>query len=335
VRPAQAPALAPDTDRQLAYLRMMHRIRAFEERTFDLRMSGEVIGSVHLSNGQEAIPAGTCDQLGPDDAVFATYRGHGWALACGAPLVPMFGELLGREVGLNRGRGGSAYLSAPDVGFYGENSIVGAGAPIAVGAALAGRFDGTHRTAVCVFGDGALNQGAVHEAMNFASAFNLPVIFICENNKYSELTPISEVVRSDDLYRRAQAYPMPGERVDGNDPLAVAAAVDRALKVARAGEGPSLVEAMTQRLVGHYIGDAETYRPSGELEEIRRVEPLVRMSTALLAAGVSQQTIDAVALEVHREVDAAAAEALESPLADASRVLEDIVGTALPQGSGS
>jgi pyruvate dehydrogenase E1 component alpha subunit len=171
--------------------------------------------------------------------------------------------------------------------------------------------------------------------MNFASAFNLPVIFICENNKYSELTPISEVVRSDDLYRRAQAYPMPGERVDGNDPLAVAAAVDRALKVARAGEGPSLVEAMTQRLVGHYIGDAETYRPSGELEEIRRVEPLVRMSTALLAAGVSQQTIDAVALEVHREVDAAAAEALESPLADASRVLEDIVGTALPQGSGS
>ncbi|MCL2734905.1 MAG: thiamine pyrophosphate-dependent dehydrogenase E1 component subunit alpha, partial [Actinomycetia bacterium] len=164
----------------LADLRAMWRIRAFEEKAQALCGTGEIRGSVHLCIGQEAGPVGACTALGEVDALFATYRGHGWAIARGTPLRPLMAELLGRATGVNGGRGGSAYLSAPQHGFHGENSIVGAGAPIAVGAALAGRYDGTGRVAATVFGDGAMNQGAVHEAMNFAAAAQLPVLFLCE-----------------------------------------------------------------------------------------------------------------------------------------------------------
>jgi TPP-dependent pyruvate/acetoin dehydrogenase alpha subunit len=295
-------------------------IRYFEEKVTALRSAGSIVGSVHLCIGQEAGPVGAAGLLEPHDALFATYRGHGWALARGVPVEGLFAELLGRETGVNGGRGGSAYLTAPQFGFHGENSIVGAGAPIALGAALAGRHDGTNRVAMAVLGDGAMNQGSVHEAMNFASAFRLPVIFVCENNGWSELTPIDEMVAEPDLWRRASAYGMHGERLDGNDPEVVRGRTMRALDHARAGEGPVLLELMTQRLVGHYIGDAETYRRPGELDAARAVEPVARQRARLRTLGVEEQVVDRLEKQVHDKIERAASAALAAPLADPKTV---------------
>ena len=300
----------------LADLHGMWRIRALEEKVRDLRMAGDIVGSVHLSIGQEAGPVGACTELAPQDALFATYRGHGWALARGVPAEAMLAELAGRSTGVNGGRGGSAYFTAPEHGFHGENSIVGAGLPIAVGAALAGRFDGSGRVALAVFGDGALNQGAAHEALNMAAAFKLPVVFVCENNFWSELTPIDEMVGEPELWRRAAGYGMAGERLDGNDPAAVRAAARSALERARAGDGPTLLELMTARLVGHYIGDAEQYRRPGELDRANAEEPVVRLRQALTGAGVPQAEIDTTETRAREEIEAAAAAALEAPMAD-------------------
>ncbi|WP_433282181.1 thiamine pyrophosphate-dependent dehydrogenase E1 component subunit alpha [Pseudonocardia xinjiangensis] len=297
-------------------LHQVWRMRVFEEKVRDLRLAGDAVGSIHLGIGQEAVAVGTAELIGPDDALFATYRGHSWALACGVPPAALFAEVLGRATGTNGGRGGSAHLSAPAHRFFGENSIVGAGAPIAVGAALAGRFDGSGRVAITVFGDGAMNQGAVHEAMNLAAAMNLPVVFVCENNTWSELTPIDEMVRDPHLHRRAAAYGIPGERIDGNDPAIVRDRLGAAVRRAREGGGPTLVEAMTARLVGHYIGDAEQYRRPGELDEARRLEPTVRLTAQARAAGAPDAEIERAEHVARAETEQAAAEALAAPLAD-------------------
>ena len=308
------------------YLRQMYMIRYFEEKVLLLRMTGVIVGSVHLCNGQEAIPVGALAAREPQDVVFCTYRGHGYALACGTPPTAIFAELMGRETGVNFGRGGSAYFTAPEYGFYGENSIVGAGAPIAVGAALSAKFDGSKRVALCAFGDGAMNQGAVHEAMNMASAFKLPVVFICENNYYSELTPIHKMVADPELYKRAAAYAMPGERIDGNDPEAVKGAMSQALARARSGEGPSLVEAMTARLLGHYIGDPETYRRPGEVEENKTREPIVRLRQKLAESGVSERELEEVSEDVRASIETAAEQAQAAPKTDPSTVREHLYG---------
>lgn len=291
-------------------------IRCFEEKVRELRLAGDVVGSVHLCIGQEAAPVALKRLLGPQDALFATYRGHGYGLMCGIDPAALFAELLGRATGINSGRGGSAYFTAPSHRFFGENSIVGAGAPIACGAALAGRFDGTDRVAVTVFGDGAMNQGSVHEAMNFAAAMNLPVVFLCENNAYSEMTPIADMVREPRLYRRAAAYGMPGERIGGNDPAVVRERVADALEFARDGGGPTLLELMTARLVGHYIGDAEQYRIPGELDRARGEEPVALLTRQLLETGCSEDEVDAVETRARETIAAAATAALAAPPAD-------------------
>jgi len=300
------------------------RIRLFEERVRDLRVAGDIVGSVHLCIGQEAGPVGACTTLTERDAVFATYRGHGWAIARGVPLEPLFAELLGRESGVCGGRAGSAYFTAPQHGFYGENSIVGAGAPIAVGAALAGRYDGTNRVALTVFGDGAMNQGSVHEALNFAAAFQLPVVFICENNTWSELTPIADMVAEPELWKRAAGYGMHGQRIDGNDPAVVREHVADAVDSAREGEGPVLLEFMTERLVGHYIGDAEQYRRPGEVDEAKTREPLVRIRQALIADGATESELDTLADRVTQDISVAAERALDAPVADPRTVKEHL-----------
>ncbi len=303
----------------------MVRIRSFEDELTRLRTSGAAVGSIHLCSGQEAIYAGACAALDLSrDAVFPTYRGHGWTLACGVPPHKLFAEMLGRETGICGGRGGSAYLTAPEYGMYGENSIVGAGAPIAAGAALAATFDGSGRVALAAFGDGAMNQGSVHEAMNFAAVRRLPVIFVVENNHYSELTPIAEMVRVPELFRRASAYGMTGARLDGNDPLAVRDAVAQSVDRARRGHGPVLLEAMTQRIVGHYIGDAQTYRAPGELDAALEHEPIARLRARLEDLGMSVETLDASIASVTTEIAAASAQALDDPLADPATVLEHL-----------
>jgi TPP-dependent pyruvate/acetoin dehydrogenase alpha subunit len=307
-------------------LQGLWRIRLLEERVRDLRLAGDIVGSVHLAIGQEAGPVGTCSILQPQDALFATYRGHGWALARGVPPAAILAELLGRADGVNGGRGGSAYFTAPRYGFYGENSIVGGGLPIAVGAALAARYDGSGRVAVTVFGDGALNQGASHEALNMAAAMRLPVLFVCENNGYSELTRIEDMVAEPQLWKRARAYGMLGRRLDGNDVAGVREAAGEAADRARSGRGPMLLELMTERLVGHYIGDAEQYRRPGELDEALAREPIRRLREALLADGVPQDELDAAEAAARREIDEATQQALASPAADPATAEEHLYG---------
>lgn len=299
-------------------------IRRFEEKVRELRLDGQIQGSVHLCIGQEAIYSGGVAAIRDVDAVFATYRGHGWALACGAGPTELFAELLGRAGGVNGGRGGSAYFTAPDHRFYGENSIVGGSAPIALGAALAGRFDGSGRVAVVAFGEGAMNQGAVHEAMNFASAMSLPVVFVIENNRYSELTPTRDMVGQDRLFRRASGYGMTGVRINGNDPLSVREHIAAAVDKAAHGEGPSLVEAMTERLVGHYIGDAEQYRPAGEVESAKDREPLVVARRHLQTVGVELSRIETVETNVMERIATASDAALRQPPVDPTTVREHV-----------
>jgi TPP-dependent pyruvate/acetoin dehydrogenase alpha subunit len=306
-------------------LRGMWRIRLFEQRIGELHATKDVVGSVHLGIGQEAIAVGACSELHlPDDAVFATYRGHGWALACGVEPTALFAELLGRESGVNGGRGGSAYFSAPRYGFYGENSIVGAHLPIAVGTAMANRWTGADRVCLAVCGDGAMNQGSVSEALNFAAVRDAPIVFIVENNVYSELTPIASMVRDDRLTERARPYGIPAERVDGNDVAAVAEAVRRAVDQCRDDGGPVLIEAMTERLVGHYIGDAEVYRPAGEVDSARERDPLLVTAAALRAHGVTDEALDRLEAEVRAEIGAACEEALAAPKADATTAREHV-----------
>lgn len=314
----------PSAEALTAHLEAMLRIRRFEERIERMRHAGEVIGSVHLCIGQEAIPVGARAALDERDALFSTYRGHGYALACGVPLEALFGELLGKRTGVNGGRGGSAHFSAPSYGFYGENSIVGGGAPIACGAALAARYDGSGALALCAFGEGAMNQGAVHESLNFAAAYDLGVIFVIENNRYSELTPTHTMVRDPDLHKRAAGYGIPGVRVDGNDPEAVRTAVAEAAERGRKGEGPTLIEAMTERLVGHYIGDSEAYRADGEVAAAKEREPLVVTRARLEEAGVDAAELDALYERVQADVDAAAEAALAAEPADTTIVREHL-----------
>ena len=308
---------------QLDLLRTMYRIRLFEEKLTELRkINVDVVGSIHLCIGQEAIYTGALSALTKQDQVFGTYRGHGWALACGVPPEQLFAECMGRETGVCKGRAGSALLSGADWGFMGENSIIGAGAPIACGAALSAKLQGSDRVVLTALGEGAMNQGGVHEAMNFAAYLKLPVIFICENNTYAELTPTADMVGMDELYKRAAAYGFPGQRIDGNDPEAMRDTVANYVQAARAGKGPALIEAMTQRLVGHYYGDMQGYRPKGELTEARKVEPIVRMREKLQAAGVSIDELDALQNQVQAEIAQAAEAALQAPRASVATVLE-------------
>lgn len=316
----------PSLDHQLEQLRQLTRIRLAEDRVMQLRRDEAIIGSVHLCNGQEAIPVGAAQARREEDPVFATYRGHGWALATGVDMTAFFSELLGRSTGPNGGRGGSAYFSDRSSGFYGENSVVGAGAPIACGAALGFQLRAERRVAIVVFGEGAMNQGAVNEAFNFAGARRLPVVFICENNGYSELTPTDSMVANSKLFERAQAFGFDGVRIDGNDVDIVAETVEQSLKRARNGEGPTLIEAMTQRLVGHYIGDAQIYRPPDELAKAAADEPIIRLVTRLQSEGVSEDRIAFVHAAARDEVETAVAAALAAPPADISRAREHVYG---------
>lgn len=307
------------------HYRTMLTIRLFEERVRSLRHDGDIVGSVHLCIGQEAIPVGVVEQLDlARDVVTSTYRGHGWAIACGVPLTALFAELLGRATGVNGGRAGSALLSDPQRGFLGENSIVGAGAPIACGAALAGRVDGSMRVAVVSFGDGAMNQGSVLESLNFAAALRLPVIFVCENNEWSELTPIRDMVADDVLINRAIAFGIESRRVDGNAPDAVSDVAAIAVDWARSGQGPFFIEALTQRICGHYIGDPETYRTDEDRAALEAQDPIPRLRASLLASGYNEDEVSSLEKDVMAEVDASAAAALSDPLADPGTALEHV-----------
>ena len=232
-------------DDLLQMYRMLLLIRCFEEQCVQFYKNGEIRGSLHPCIGQEATAVGACQALRQDDTMTCTYRGHGQALAKGLDPYEAMAELLGRRTGCSRGKGGSMHFTDPEVGLLGENAIGGAGVAIAVGAALSAQLDGSDRVSITFFGDGAVNQGVFFEALNLAAVWNAPVIFFCENNLYSEMTPISEMVKLEQLADRAAGFGIPGVTVDGYDPLAVYEATLAAVERARTGGGPTFIEAMT------------------------------------------------------------------------------------------
>lgn len=293
--------------------RRMVRIRRFEERVARLYAEGQIPGMVHLCIGQEATAVGVCAVLRPGDWISTTHRGHGHHIARGARLGPMFAELLGREGGVCHGRSGCLHLTDMSVGSLGAFGIVGASCIVAPGAALSAVLRGEDSVAVAFFGEGATGQGMFHEAVNLAAAWKLPVVFVCENNLYSEATPYAQVAPPVPVAERAAAYGIPGRQVDGNDVLAVRQAAAEAVARARAGEGPSLLECLTYRWRGHYEGDPETYRSPDEVEEWRNRCPIARLRAHLLEQGVEAGVLDEIEVQVASEVEAAVEEAQGSP----------------------
>jgi pyruvate dehydrogenase E1 component alpha subunit len=320
-RPRVYDRLSPD--QALGALRRMHRIRRFEEAAEDSYIRGLSYGTMHLSIGQEATAVGACMPLGDADCITSTHRGHGHCIAKGAELKPMFAEFLGREGGYCKGRGGSMHIADPAKGNLGANGIVGGGLPIAVGAALSAKKRGSGSVALAFFGDGANNEGAFHEALNIASIWKLPVVFVCENNQYAMSMSMARATAVANVADRASAYAIPGVIVDGNDFAAVAEASFEAVERARAGEGPTLIEAKTYRTRGHSRSDRNRYRSREEIDEWKARDPIASFEKEIVALGIATEArVVEIAAEVEREMAEAAAEASASPwpaLADLAR----------------
>jgi pyruvate dehydrogenase E1 component alpha subunit len=315
--------------------RTMLTIRRFEERCNHLYMQGRIPSTLHLYIGQEAVAAGVCAHLRPDDDLFSTHRPHGHALAKGVSPRAIMAELFGKRTGCCRGKGGSMHVGDVRVGMFPAIAIVGGNAPLAAGAALAAKWLTEDRVTVCFMGDGAMNEGAVHEAMNMAALWDLPVVYICENNLYAASTPLAVAFKNQDIAGRAAAYGMPGVVVDGNDVEAVFQIAGEAIMRARRREGPTLVEAQTYRLCGHSRSDPRTYRSKEEEAAWQARDPIpalagrlkeIAVATDELLAGIEQEVIAAV--------DDAVAYAEESPLPEPADALDHVFWTGA-EGQGS
>ena len=313
------------SDDLLRMYRTMLLIRRFEEQAVAFFQSGELRGSLHPCIGQEATAVGAVFALRRDDYVTCTYRGHGQAIAKGLDPKEAMAELLGRRTGCSQGKGGSMHYTDLNVGLLGENAIVGAGAPIAVGAAMRAKLDRTGQVAVTFFGDGAINQGALLEALNLAAAWQAPVIFFCENNLYSEMTPIRQTTATETLAERAAGFGLETLTLDGYDVIQVYDKTLEAVERMRAGGGPLFVEAMTYRLFGHMVGDSEPYRTKEEVARWRDRDPISTFPRRLVDEfGVDQADVDAVQQEVETEIAEIARFARESPWPDVSEIAEDV-----------
>lgn len=309
----------------LEMYRRMARIRHFENAASDLFRRGLVKGTVHPYIGQEASGVGVCMALRQDDLVAGTHRSHGHNIAKGADAAKMMAEILGKETGYCKGRGGSMHIAAFETGSLGALAVVGSGIPLAVGAALAFKLRNEDRVAVPFTGEGGTNTGNWHEGMNMAAIWSLPVIFVLENNHYAVSTNVDDVIRVKDLSQRAQAYGMPGVRVDGFDVLAVYGAAREAVARARRGEGPSLLVTECYRLEGHYAGEPEVYRTRDEVKDYWRREPLARFRSDMTAAGlVTDAELDTINNEIQAEIAAAVEFAKESPPPDPATSMDYI-----------
>jgi pyruvate dehydrogenase E1 component alpha subunit len=299
----------------------MLEIRFFEEKVQELFMQGRIEGTTHLCQGQEAVSVGAVSALDARDYLTITYRGHGHALARGMSAEAAFGELMGLTSGCCRGVGGSMHLTDFSRNLIGAFAIIGAGLPVAVGAAMSAKLRGSDAVALSLFGDGATNIGTFHEALNIASVWKAPVVFVIENNLYGEYSPLATTTAVSDLADRAAAHSMPGAIVDGQDVQAVFEGVCAAVARARSGAGPTLVEAKTYRFRGHSRTDPAKYRPPGELEEWKRRDPIDLLADTLIAAGaIDDASLARLRQEVQEEVDAAADRAAEAPVATLEEV---------------
>ncbi len=304
----------------------MVRIRAFEERAIAEYRKGLCPGFIHSSIGQEAIPAAVCAFLRKDDYILTTHRGHGDIIAKGARFDKMFAELFAKETGYCKGRGGSMHIVATDLNMLGATAIVGAGVPIASGVALGCKMQNLDRVTVCFLGDGATCTGAFHEGLGLATIFELPVVFVCENNQYAMSTPQKDYTKLKHLADRAKAYGVPGITVDGNDAVTVAKVANKAIEKARGGRGPTLIDAVTYRYYGHHMGDPGiSYRTKEEIEEWRKRDPIKRLQNHLLEAKlITESEINEIQSSVTKELDKAVKFATESPEPRTEDALNDI-----------
>jgi acetoin:2,6-dichlorophenolindophenol oxidoreductase subunit alpha len=314
-----------DAPRLLSLYEQMAVIRGTEQAAHEEFLAGLVKGTTHLAAGHEAVAVGASAALRPDDYVFATYRGHHHAIARGASPAECLAELMSKATGVCKAKGGSMHLTKASAGMLGSYAIVGAHLPVAAGAAWSARLRGTGQVAVAFFGDGATNIGAFHEALNLAAVWALPVLFVCENNLYMEYTPIGSVTAADHpAADRAPSYGLPAEVIDGNDVVVVAEAVGRAAARARAGDGPTVLEAQTYRHFGHSRTDPASYRPAGELESWLERDPLEVAKRRLADLGVASADIEAAANRAALAVAGAVADAKAAADADPAEALADV-----------
>ena len=323
--------MAIDKKKLLAMHAKMLTIRRFEERLAELTFTGELPGSVHPYIGEEAVAVGICATLRPDDRITSTHRGHGHLIAKGGDIRLMMAELFGRKNGYCKGKGGSMHIANFSIGILGACGIVGGGLPIATGSGLASKLQGTDQVSVCFFGDGAANEGTFHESVNLASIWKLPVIYVCENNKYAITTAASYHLSVEDVSDRAAAYAIPGVTVDGQDVIAVYEAATEAVERARKGAGPSLVECKTYRYLGHFIGEEylfgdKTYRTNEEVEEWKHnKDPIANFEAKLVEMGVlTKEEATKIDEDLKAQIEEAVNFARQSPLPDPEEALEDL-----------
>jgi pyruvate dehydrogenase E1 component alpha subunit len=303
----------------------MVRIRKFENRVADLYAKGKLPGFVHLYAGEEAIATGVCAHLTDRDFITSTHRGHGHCIAKGVDISSMMAEVYGRSTGACKGKGGSMHIADVDKGMLGANGIVGAGGPLACGSGLMAKTLGTDQVTVCFFGDGASEQGTMHEAMNLACCWSLPVVFICENNGYAESTPCVYHCSAKNISDRGVAYDIPGITVDGTDFFAVYEAAEEAIARARRGEGPSLVECRGFRYYGHFEGDAQLYKTPEEKDDNRARDPIESFRKRVLDREmISERDLDEIDAKVSAIIEEAVKFAAESPWPEPEEVLTDV-----------
>lgn len=314
------------TDQLLHAYRVMRTIRAFEERLHVEFATGEMPGFVHLYAGEEASAAGVMAHLRDDDCIASTHRGHGHCIAKGVDVHGMMAEIYGKKTGVCQGKGGSMHIADLEKGMLGANGIVGAGAPLAAGAALAAKLKGSDAVAVAFFGDGGSNEGAVFEAMNLAAVWNLPCLFVAENNGYAEATAANWSVACDHIADRAAGFGMPGVTVDGFDFFAVHEAAGAAIERARAGEGPSLIEVKLTRYYGHFEGDAQTYRDPDEVKHYRETRDCLKQfrERTCHAGLLSASDLDAIDAEVEARIEDAVQRAKNDPKPEPDDLLRDV-----------
>ncbi|MBH9441847.1 thiamine pyrophosphate-dependent dehydrogenase E1 component subunit alpha [Pseudomonas aeruginosa] len=314
------------TDQLLHAYRVMRTIRAFEERLHVEFATGEIPGFVHLYAGEEASAAGVMAHLRDDDCIASTHRGHGHCIAKGVDVHGMMAEIYGKKTGVCQGKGGSMHIADLEKGMLGANGIVGAGAPLAAGAALAAKLKGSDAVAVAFFGDGGSNEGAVFEAMNLAAVWNLPCLFVAENNGYAEATAANWSVACDHIADRAAGFGMPGVTVDGYDFFAVHEAAGAAIERARAGEGPSLIEVKLTRYYGHFEGAAQTYRDPDEVKHYRETRDCLKQfrERTCHAGLLSASDLDAIDAEVEARIEDAVQRAKNDPKPEPDDLLRDV-----------
>lgn len=314
-----------DAKRLLDMYRRMLLIRDFETRAAEEFARGNINGHIHTYAGEEAVAVGVCANLRGDDLITSTHRGHGHCIAKGGEVKYMMAELFGRRTGYCKGKGGSLHIADISLGILGANGIVGAGIPIALGGGLSAQLKGTDSVCISFFGDGASNQGTFHESLNLASIWKLPVIFIAENNQYAQTTPQKYHMNVKSISERATAYGIPGVVVDGNDVMAVYETAREAVRRARAGAGPTLVECMTYRQRGHYEGENMGYRTQAEVDDWKRRDPIPRFRQQLVKMGVASEA-EAKQIEdsCQRDIEDAIRFANESPYPSPEETLEDV-----------